>query len=187
MPIDYSQTKIYKIEPTCPHEEGEVYYGSTTKKYLSQRFATHFCNYRNNRNKTTARVLFEKYGVENCAIELVESYPCKTSDERKQREGHYIRTIPCVNRQIPDRTRQEYEETHIEERRERCRQWRETHAEENREYHRQYRETHAEQVRECHRQYREAHAEERREYARQWRLRKKAEKTAHSTNEIPVN
>ena len=172
MPIDYSQTKIYKIEPTCLHERGEVYYGSTTCKYLSQRFATHVSGYRNPQKKTTASVLFEKYGVENCAIELVESYPCKTSDESKQKEAHYIRTMPCVNRQIPDRTRQEYEVTHIEERRE---------------YSRQYQKTHPEKHRERCRRYRERHIEQERERCRQYHLRKKAEKNPPATNENPVN
>ena len=38
---DYSKGKIYKIEPICEHDEGEVYIGSTTKDYLSQRMVFH--------------------------------------------------------------------------------------------------------------------------------------------------
>ena len=29
--VNYSNGKIYKIVPTVEHEEGDVYYGSTTK------------------------------------------------------------------------------------------------------------------------------------------------------------
>ncbi len=31
---DYSQGKIYKIEPIVEHDEHEIYIGSTTQKYL---------------------------------------------------------------------------------------------------------------------------------------------------------
>ena len=37
MTRDYSKGKIYKIEPTVDHEENEIYFGCTTKEYLSQR------------------------------------------------------------------------------------------------------------------------------------------------------
>ena len=38
---DYSKGKIYKIEPIVEHEPTEIYIGSTTKEYLSQRMVTH--------------------------------------------------------------------------------------------------------------------------------------------------
>ena len=38
--INYSNGKIYKIEP-INGEDGDVYVGSTTKEYLSQWMATH--------------------------------------------------------------------------------------------------------------------------------------------------
>ena len=40
-PKDYSQGKIYKIEPTCDHEVRDIYIGSTTKQYLSQQMTNH--------------------------------------------------------------------------------------------------------------------------------------------------
>ena len=42
----YNQSKIYKIEPITEHEEYEIYIGSTTKKYLSQRFQQHKSSYK---------------------------------------------------------------------------------------------------------------------------------------------
>ena len=32
--VNYSNGKIYKIEPIIDHDEGDIYIGSTTKKYL---------------------------------------------------------------------------------------------------------------------------------------------------------
>ncbi len=42
----YNQSKIYKIEPITEHEEHEIYIGSATKKYLSQRLQQHKSNYK---------------------------------------------------------------------------------------------------------------------------------------------
>ena len=42
----YNQSKIYKIEPITEHEEHEIYIGSTTKKYLSQRIQQHKNSYK---------------------------------------------------------------------------------------------------------------------------------------------
>ena len=43
---DYSKGKIYKIEPICDHDEGDIYIGSTTKEYLSQRMTLHRNDYK---------------------------------------------------------------------------------------------------------------------------------------------
>ena len=48
---------------------------------------------------------------------MLELAPCVSSDELKSRESFYIRTLKCVNKVIPDRKIQEYEQT--EERKER--------------------------------------------------------------------
>ena len=41
--------------------------------------------------------MFDEYGVDNCKIELLEAYPCNSIDEIRQREAHYIKTIPNIN------------------------------------------------------------------------------------------
>jgi hypothetical protein len=55
--------------------------------------------------------LFEKYGVENCRILLLETCPCNTRDELHSREGFHIRNLACVNKVIPTRTARERYET----------------------------------------------------------------------------
>ena len=44
---DYSQGKIYKIEPTVEHDEGDIYIGCTTQRLLSQRMSKHKNEYKN--------------------------------------------------------------------------------------------------------------------------------------------
>ena len=70
MAINYKNGKIYKIEPRGDHSEGDIYIGSTTKQYLSQRMVQHrgdYMRFKNGtHNKTNSFDLFDKYGVDNC-------------------------------------------------------------------------------------------------------------------------
>jgi len=77
MAINYKNGKIYKIEPRGDHSEGDVYIGSTTKEYLCQRMTAHRSGYNcfkrgTRQHKLTSYDLFDKYGVENCDIILLE-------------------------------------------------------------------------------------------------------------------
>ena len=109
---DYSQGKIYKIETTVEHDEGDVYFGSTTNRLLSQRMGKHRDGYNRWKNGKSTRAmsyyLFDKYGVENCEIILLENVNAENYDELASRESHYIKTLKCVNKQIPLRTDIEY-------------------------------------------------------------------------------
>jgi len=110
--VNYSNGKVYKIEPIAEHLEGEIYIGSTTKKYLSQRIDNHRSSYKRWKNGKTGRItvfdLFDKYGIDNCKIYLLESVNANSKDEILAREGHYIRTLKCVNKCITGRTEKEY-------------------------------------------------------------------------------
>jgi len=95
---DYSKSKIYKI---WSHLGDDVYYGSTVGT-LSCRMAQHRSGFNGSLvHNTKCRKIFEKYGVDNCKIELVELYPCKTVEELRKREGEYIRDNACINNRIP--------------------------------------------------------------------------------------
>ena len=111
--VNYQNGKVYKIEPICDHEENEIYIGSTTKTYLSQRMDSHRSLFKrwkiDKKNYTTSFKLFEKYGIENCQILLLEIHPCNIKEELHSREGFYIRTLKCVNKVIVDRKREEYD------------------------------------------------------------------------------
>ena len=108
--MNYQNGKVYKIES---HLGDKVYIGSTTKKYLSQRMTAHRKNYNqwknHKRDLTTSFLMFDEYGIENCNIVLLESYPCNSKDELTSREAHYIRTLQCINKCIPGRTHRQYD------------------------------------------------------------------------------
>ena len=120
MPIDYSLSKIYKIEPLNPDDESDVYIGSTCEPTLARRMSGHRRDYSRWKKGTFGKVtvfkLFEKYGVDNCNIVLVEKFPCNNKDELYMREAYYIRLNYCVNKYIPKRTkdqRNEYKNTKL--------------------------------------------------------------------------
>jgi hypothetical protein len=98
---DYQNGKIYMI-----WAGDERYYGSTTQS-LAVRMAGHRADYKR-KEGVSSSLLFEKYGLENCKIELVELFPCNSKEELTQHEGHYIRNNKCVNHEIPGRTREEW-------------------------------------------------------------------------------
>ena len=108
MPTDYQKTKIYKIES---HLGDKIYVGSTAKEYLSQRFQQHKVQYKRWKNgvgvKYTSFELFDEYGLENCNIVLIEACLCNSKDEKNAKEGHYIKTLNCVNKVVVGRTREE--------------------------------------------------------------------------------
>lgn len=119
----YFESKIYRIVPTCEHEEGDVYIGSTTQP-LQNRIAAHRSHYKNKSGKCSSHTLFEKYGMDNCKIELIEDYPCKTGGELVAREGEIQRSCQCVNKNISGRTHAEYRTTNLDRIREYNREYR---------------------------------------------------------------
>ena len=61
-------------------------------------------------NFTTSGTLFEKYGVENCHIVLLECVNANNKDELFARERHWIQSLLCVNKFIPGRNKKEYQQ-----------------------------------------------------------------------------
>ena len=52
--------------------------------------------------------LFEKYGIDNCKIILLELVNANSKDELHAREAYHIKSVSCVNRNIPLQTGKEY-------------------------------------------------------------------------------
>ena len=117
----YINGKIYKIESINENqEEGDIYIGSSCRDYLCQRMGNHRADYKKWKNGRvtsymTSFILFEKYGIDNCKITLLESFPCNSKDELLSREAHYIRTLKNVNKYIPLRTKKEWRMDNIED------------------------------------------------------------------------
>ena len=104
---DYSLGKIYMVYPKVEEpDDGDVYYGSTTET-LGRRMAKH-------RYQSYCKILFDKYGVENCFIELVEEYPCETKEQLTKKEGEHIRANKCINKRIEGRTQKEWLDDNVD-------------------------------------------------------------------------
>lgn len=97
---NYSNGKIYAIRS---HQTDKVYVGSTTQA-LSVRFGGHK---RQSHYYTSTEILQHP----DAYIELIENFPCENKDQLCKREGEIIRSMECVNKQIPTRTIEEYRET----------------------------------------------------------------------------
>ena len=111
--VNYSNGKIYMIRPIAEHEEGEVYIGSTTKHYLSDRIFNHrqlYEKYKVGRGCGRYAVydIFDKYGSHNCAIYLIEEVNANSKAELFAREGYHIKNTKCLNKLIPFQTREGY-------------------------------------------------------------------------------
>lgn len=104
-------SKIYKIIPNIDYDEEDTYYGSTTQSYLCSRMTNHRQTYKKWKNNEyhfiTVFKIFDKYGLENCKIELVEELNNITKEELLLRERYYIGNFKCVNIERPIITREE--------------------------------------------------------------------------------
>ena len=94
---DYSKGKIYMV---CSNDGNNdvVYYGSTCNK-LSVRMAGHRSDYNHKYKQCSSYKVFDKYGLNNCHIELICLFSCKSKDELTHAEHEYIRNNICANRQ----------------------------------------------------------------------------------------
>ena len=114
MASKYEQGKIYKI---CDNAYTKIYYGSTIET-LSRRMCHHRSKYKIYKNGGTLYMsvysIFDEYGLDNCKIELVEEYPCKSKMELCRKEGEYIQANVCVNKIIAGRTVSEKDKAYYE-------------------------------------------------------------------------
>ncbi len=126
---------IYKI--TSPHTD-KCYVGSTTKT-LEERLDRHERDYElYKKNKYDFVSSYHILELNDYKIELVE-----LTNNLKEREGYWIRTLNSVNRKIEGRTQKEYREDN----KEKIKQYRE----DNKDHYKQYRENNKEKIK----QYRE--------------------------------
>lgn len=105
---NYQLGKIYKI---VSNVTGDVYIGSTTKKYLSERLKDHKYEYKRYLNGERGYITsFKIIESGDYDIILLENCPCETKDQLHARERFHIENNECINRYIPGRTRKQYRE-----------------------------------------------------------------------------
>ena len=101
----------------------ERYYGSTieplTKRMIHHKHKFFHLDYEDKPFFRSVNYIFDKFGFENCKIELVENFPCNSKEELTKREGFYIQSNDCVNKHIAGRTKEEYKEQTRERKNER--------------------------------------------------------------------
>ena len=142
--------KIYKI---VDNGYNDMYIGSTTKS-LSQRMAQHRYNYKSQQNNITVYKIFDKYGVENCKIELIEEFYYINREYLLKKEGEHIKNNNCINKIIHSRTPIEYMKEYREKNKEKIKDDREINDEYYKNYMKEYRERNKEKIKEYQKEYR---------------------------------
>ena len=164
--MNYQNGKIYKITADIDEEDGNIYIGSTTQT-LCKRMAKHrgdFKLYEKGREKKCYSFdLIKKYGLDRVRIILIENFPCNSREELVKREAYYIRSLPCCNKIIPDRTQEEWRNENREKLLEYKKEYNKHYVVENKEilaeYKKQYYENNRELIVEKAREYRENNSE----------------------------
>ena len=89
--------KFYKI---INNQDDTIYIGSTIQP-LYKRINEHRKRFRNkNLNQYSSSILFDKYGIENCKIILIDEIWVNHKEERNKIEQNYIDEFKdfCVNK-----------------------------------------------------------------------------------------
>jgi hypothetical protein len=167
---DYSKAKIYRI--FCEDDE---YIGSTTRQ-LSERMAQHRTGYKHKTSKCTSCVLFDKYGVDNCKIELIEDFPCERKEQLDRREGELQRERNCINKNIAGRTLKEWYQNNKEQIANQHKEYREENKEHIKDYFKTYHEQNKEKKNAYSNKYYENNKEKIRARQTEYRLKQKLKK-----------
>jgi hypothetical protein len=155
---DYSTGKIYAIK--CA-ETDDVYIGSTIQP-LQKRLVRHRGDYNlftKDNEKYNYISSFEIVKYESAYIELLEEYPCNSSEELKKKEGVYIRTMECVNKIIAGRTHAEYRIENKEKRNRTSKEWNASNKERHAQLNKIWKENNKERWDEYNKQYKEENKE----------------------------
>lgn len=136
--VNYQLGKIYKLY--SEQDNKMIYIGSTVKKYLRQRLGDHKSAYKfwkkgGKISHLKSYDIFEKYGIDDCIIELLENYPCNSKDELFARETYFQKKYECVNKLLAKRD---------------MKQWRKDNVDHIKTYNKKYKEEHKKLLNEKH-------------------------------------
>ena len=111
LPIDYSNTIIYKLVHKDDLDDENIYIGSTTNFKQRKNHHRHSCNYVNNKDHNAKKYQFirENGGWDNWVMIEIEKYPCKDSNEATARERYWKRELNATLNTIePQRSKEEW-------------------------------------------------------------------------------
>lgn len=94
--VNYQNGKIYKLHS---NQTNNVYIGSTTQT-LQDRLMDHSNKYKRYQHKKTYFLSsFEILKYDDCAIALLETYPCNNKNELRNKEQEWIdKTLDTINK-----------------------------------------------------------------------------------------
>ena len=150
--MNYQNGKIYRLDCNIT---GEVYIGSTCQATVAKRMAQHVLGFK--KWKKTGKGFVTSYQIierGNYNITLIEAIQCNTKDELSAREGYFIRTMVCVNKNIAGRTKKEcdkeYHQANREPRLEYMKEYSKDHYEANkaeiRAHHKEFRDANKDRI-----------------------------------------
>ena len=135
--MDYKNGKIYVLRS---HQTEDIYIGSTIS-LLSKRLYEHKSKFKLWKNgKYPYMTAFELMKYDDIYIELLQGYSCDSKMELQKREGEFIRSVNCLNKNVAGRTHKE---------------WRDDNKEKKKEYNKEYREGHKDKIKEYIKEYSE--------------------------------
>ena len=158
---NYQNGKIYAIRS---YQTDEIYIGSTTET-LGRRLAKHRGSmklWKEGGHSYTSSYKILEY--QTCYIELLENCPCSSKEELLKKEGEYIRSMECVNKNIPTRTIKQYYLDNKEKINEQKKQYRIDNKDKIKEQKKQYYLDNSEKILEREKKYYEANKEQKKEY-----------------------
>ena len=167
--VNYQNGKIYKIFSS---QTNDIYVGSTTtdlsKRLHQHKISTAYC-----RSKEILK-------YDDVKIELIEAFPCDTKEELTLREAYYIRTLKCINKNIPHQSAKERKSKYYQENKEQITEKQKVYVENNLEktkkYQQEYRDSHKEETKLYNETYRTENREELLEKKKEWYEKTKGQK-----------
>jgi hypothetical protein len=169
--------RIYKI---ISGQGDECYVGSTFQS-LTYRWRDHKQGYRSykkdNNNNISSYDLFDKYGVDNCAIILIKEYEICDRRHMEAYEQLWINKLNCINKQnsfcIKKLYKKQYREQNKDKIIQRNKQYYEQNKDKYKEHNKQYREQNKDKCKEHNKQWREQNKDKCKEHNKQYREQNK--------------
>jgi len=105
---------VYKIVDN--DELYDCYIGSTTRKHY-KRMCQHRFEYTSNINTTNSKLVFDKVGVENCKMVILETCEVSSKKELNMKEQEWIEKTSNVNKRdaYTGLTKKEYDKKYLQE------------------------------------------------------------------------
>jgi hypothetical protein len=159
VPVDYSQTCIYKLVHFDDLNDNNIYVGHTTNMTKRKWEHKKTCCNPNSKGYNHKKYQFIRGngGWDKWQMILVEKYPCKCSAEAIARERYWVKELKAtLNSNEPGRTQKEWYEDNREKVCEQRKEYREANRDKLAEINKEYREANRDKLAEKKKEYYDA-------------------------------